>query len=253
MIIGLDDVSFGYSEHPLFDGLRLTVPEGVTAVMGPNGAGKSTLLSIMIGWLKPSRGRVEWFGTAVSGFDRRQRAQVVGMVSTDAALPFAYSVRDYVLLGRGPHIASLAQPTATDEEHAVRAMEEVGITALAERSVQELSSGEQQLAQIARCIAQNPRIILMDEPAGHLDPANSRRLSSLMHALAQRGVNIVFTSHDPLFSKANAAHAILIRRGGLFCAGLCDQVITADNLTALYEVPFRDIPDGARTLPVFDL
>jgi iron complex transport system ATP-binding protein len=192
-IIGL---TAAYGRTRVLDGVRLTVePGGWLAVIGPNGSGKSTLLRCVLG-LHAHDGMVRIDGVPTSGMPRRERARQVAYAPQLPVLPEAVSTRDYVLLGRTPHRALLAAPRAADRRVVSDVMERLEIGGLADRPLRTLSGGEQQRAVLARALAQQPRVLLLDEPTAALDREAAAPVEALVRALAERGLAILIVTHD---------------------------------------------------------
>lgn len=215
--------------------LSLEIPPGsVTAILGPNGVGKTTLLNILLGWLRPDTGTVRLFGRDSSRTSRREMGRLVSLVPQDEHIPFEYTLLDYVLLGRAPHLAPLQAPRQQDLQRAAAALERVGLKGLQDHPVSETSGGEKQLAMVARSLAQEPRILLMDEPTAHLDLHNKRRTVDLVHSLRDEGVTVILTTHDPDFAGAVADRMILLHQGRLLAEGEVEAVMTEENLRQLF-------------------
>ncbi len=235
----IDGLSFGYagSTEPVLRNLSLEIPNGqVTAILGPNGSGKTTLLRLLLGVLLPQQGTVLLDGRLRASYSRREQSQLIGLVPQSEHVPFDFSVLEFVLLGRAPYLGPLDLPGLADRQIAQEALETVGIGHLAGRPVPNLSGGERQLVTIARTLAQNPRILLLDEPTAHLDLSNQGHLLQILRALAARKVTLVLTTHDPNWAVAIADRTVLMRQGRILSAGATSAVLTADLLTATYGV-----------------
>ena len=240
-ILALHRVTFSYpGANPVLGDLSFAVEKGsMAAILGPNGSGKSTLLDICLGWKKPDRGEVRLAGKPLGGWSRGERGRMMSLVPQRENIRFEFSVTDYVLLGRAPHLPPLAAPGREDREIAMEALEAAGIARLAGRSIATLSGGEYQLMLIARSLAQRPSLLLLDEPASQLDPANHLRVIRLLRKLAARGITVVYTSHNPQ-TAAVAADTIHLLKGGRFrFSGPPRKVLTAQNLRSVYGVDFR--------------
>lgn len=234
-----DEVSFAYRPQaaPVLDRLTLQVGPGTaTVVLGPNGTGKSTLLHLASGWLRPGRGRVLLDGRPVHDYRRHELGRTLALVPQTERTPFDYTVVDHVLLARAPHLPTLGLPGPRDRELAEAAVDAVGLTTLRDRSVATLSGGERQLALVARALAQQPRLLLLDEPTAHLDLAHKVRLIGILRDRLAAGVTVVLTTHEPDVAAAVATHVVLIRHGQVYRAGPRDDVFTAEHLTTTYGV-----------------
>ncbi len=211
----------------------------VTAVLGPNGSGKTTLLDVCLGWRRPDRGTVLLAGRPLSSWGRRAQAREMSLVPQRENVRFDFTVTDYVLLGRSPHLPPLGAPGADDLAIAREALRTAGIAALAGRSIATLSGGEYQLMLIARSLAQRSSVLLLDEPASQLDPAHRQRVAGLLRRLADRGMTVVYTSHDPQAAASAADTVHLLHRGRFAFSGAPRRTLTAGALRAVYGVPFR--------------
>ncbi len=223
---------------PSSNGLSLEIPAGsITAILGPNGAGKSTLLHLILGMLKPHAGSVRLDGRARHTYSRRELGRLVGLVAQTESIPFSFTVMDYVLLGRAPYLRPLEVPGPEDVRVAERALVRLGIDAMARRAIDTLSGGEQQLVVLARALAQQPRILLLDEPTAHLDLGNKGRVLHLVQEMVADGITVVFTTHEPDLVAAIADYVVLMRGGETLAAGALSDVFTPENLSQTYGVP----------------
>ena len=237
--IVLQQVSFRYTPTgPLvLNAVSVEVPVGaITALLGPNGSGKSTLLHLILGLLPPGSGSVQLMGRHYREYGRREASRILGLVPQDEHVAFDLSVLEYVLLGRAPYLNLLERPRQEDRQLAFGALATAGISALETRPVPSLSGGERQLATVARALAQQPAILLLDEPTSHLDLANARRILQVLRSLKETGKTIIFTTHDPNAAAAIADHVILLRGGKVLSSGPAALVLTAENLSATYGV-----------------
>ncbi len=220
--------------------LSLEVEKGsIAAILGPNGSGKTTLLDICLGWRRPARGEVLLKGRHLAEFSRRERGGLMGLVPQRENVRFDFTVMEYVLLGRAPHLRPLETPGSEDERIAREALAAAGIARLARRSIATLSGGEYQLMLIARSLAQSPALLLLDEPASQLDPGNQLAVIRLLKRLRSRGITVLYTSHNPQ-AAAIAADAIhMLKNGSFAVSGPPREVLTSAALKRVYGVPFR--------------
>jgi len=235
----VDGLCFTYSgsTQPALQGLSLEIPIGrATAILGPNGSGKTTLLRVLLGVLHPSQGQVSLLGRPRESYSRREQSRLIGLVPQSEHVPFDYSVLEYVLLGRAPYLNPLQMPGETDRRIVLEALETVGLAHLRGRAVPSLSGGERQLVTIARALAQDPAILLLDEPTAHLDLGNQGHLLEIMRTLAKKQVTRVFTTHDPNLAVALADETVLMRQGRILDAGASEALLTADRLSATYDI-----------------
>ena len=239
-MLSLSGVRFSYDgvDNPVLRDLSLEIPEAAaTAILGPNGSGKTTLLSLLLGMLSPQAGTILVDGKRQGDCSRRAMSRLMGLVPQEERYPFGFSVLEYVLLGRAPYLGLLERPGAGDIRTARQALEAAGLAALSERLIPSLSGGERQLATVARALAQEPRVLLLDEPTAHLDLSNRRRVLGVVRALVDEGVTAVMTTHDPNAAAAVADHVVLLREGQLVAAGPAAEVLNAADLSRTYGVP----------------
>ena len=251
-ILSASSLSYRYNGSPgdAVHDLSLRIPGGaVTAILGPNGSGKTTLLRLLLGVLHPQRGSIQVAGRPQDGYSRRELSRLVGLVPQDEHIPFDFSILEYVLLGRAPYLHPLASPAEADTELALDALRTAGLEGMQARPMPHLSGGERQLAVLARALAQQPRILLMDEPTAHLDLGNQGRLLDLVRDLADAGTTVVLTTHDANLASAVAGHVVLMAGGRVLEAGPADAILSADKLSATFGVPIQVCQvDGRRVV-----
>ena len=241
-IISLSNISFKYSggTRTIFQKFSLEIQSGtITAILGPNGSGKTTLLHLILGHLKPTGGVVLLGRRPRQHYSRRDFGKLIGLVSQDEYIPFNFTVLEYVLLGRAPHMQLLQTPQTKDIDFAENALQELDLASFSHTPIQSLSGGERQLVMIARALVQQPSILLLDEPTSHLDLSNRNRVLTILRTLAQRNVTIVFTTQHPDTAIAVAENGVLMREGNTLATGPIANVLTAANLTATYGVPIE--------------
>lgn len=246
-LLRFDDIAFSYGPASLLRGVSFDVEAGRSvAILGPNGVGKTTLLRIALGWLTPQDGRVLVSGTPVTDYHRRDLGKLMALVPQDEHLPFDYTLTEYVLLGRTPHFGAMDLPGDYDRNVATQALETVGLSAIAGRSVAVLSAGERQLLLLARAMAQAPRSMLLDEPSSHLDIGNKSRVFGLLRTLRDEGTGLLFTTHDPQFALNLADRVVVLKEGHVVAIGTPEDTITSEILSLTYAAPVEtlDTPRG---------
>ena len=241
-VLVFNNVAFGYRRErpPILRSATFDLQPGrITAILGPNGSGKTTLLYLALGWLSPWAGEIHLEGRSLRLHSRRERGSIMALVPQNEHTPFDYTVLEYTLMGRAPHMPPLGIPGSADYDAAWLALEQVGLTSLAGHPVPQLSSGEHQLMLLARAIAQEPRLLLLDEPTAHLDLSNKARVIQMMRALRSRGVTLLMTIHEPDVALAVADDVLLLEPGEPPVFGPQDQVLTAERLSHIYRLPVR--------------
>ena len=249
-VLGL---SAGYGRTRVLDAVRLTVePGGWLAVIGPNGSGKSTLLRSVLGF-HPHEGQVRIDGVPTTGMPRRDRARTMAYAPQTPVLPEGVTTRDFVTLGRTPHRPLLAAPREVDRQVVADVMARLGLDELAERPLTTLSGGEQQRAVLARALAQQPRVLLLDEPTAALDLGHAQQVLDLVDRLRrQDGLTVVSTLHDLTLAGQYADRLALLSGGRVAAEGSPAEVLTAQALRTHYGARAQVVagPNGPAVLPV---
>ncbi len=233
-------LAIGYRDRIVGRDLDVALAGGeVLALLGPNGGGKTTLLKTLLGLIPPLAGAVTLAGRPLGRLSLRERARLIAYVPQVHAGTFAFTVEDVVLMGRSAHGDLFRPPSAQDRAVAVAAIARLGIGHLAPRPYTMISGGERQLALIARALAQEPRVIVLDEPTASLDFGNQGKVMREIRALAASGLAVVFSTHDPNHALRFAERAMLIRDGTSLACGPSRAVLTAERLRALYGAEVR--------------
>lgn len=241
-LLRAQDVCFSYRHRPVLTGVSLDFEEGgVTAVLGPNGSGKTTLLKVMLGLLRPSRGKVQLNGEDIRNIPCRAMAQLMAYVPQIHREAFAYRVEDVVLMGRMPHKSLFSRYDQQDFRLARESMDRMGIGHLAQRAYTEISGGERQLALIARAMTQGARIFIMDEPTNGLDYGNQVRLLERLSSLSKSGFTFAFSTHHPDHALSVADRVVMLREGRIIRDD-GPSAISGDSLEEIYGVDVRVVP-----------
>ncbi len=228
------ELSFGYDGKTILKGIDFEIKDGSFVVLlGRNGSGKSTLLKLMAGILKPQRGRIEIYGEDINKIPFTERAKMIGFLAQSHNTVFPYTVEEVVITGRASYI--LYSPNKEDKFKATEAMEKVGIIELKEKPYNQLSGGERQLVMIARVLAQEPKIILFDEPLTFLDIYNQIRFFSLIREILSQKFTIVMVIHDLMVAAKLDANYIMLSDGFIAASGKKD-IFTKDNITKIFNV-----------------
>jgi len=249
-----ESASAGYASRRVLKDVSLRISAGErVGLLGPNGAGKTTLLRLLGGLLEPTRGVVTLKGRPLAAWPRRDRARVMAGVPQSVGAPVPLRVRDVVATGRLPHAGDWTALREGDDAAISEALAAVDMTDKADRFVDELSAGERQRAWLAMALAQQPEILLLDEPTSHLDIHQAWHLMELLSAWADdRKLSIIFSSHDLNLAAAFCSRAVLLKDGVIADDGKPDEVFIAKKLSAVFQHPLDVKINGgiARIAPV---
>ncbi|MBL0937982.1 MAG: ABC transporter ATP-binding protein [Gemmatimonadaceae bacterium] len=224
------------SQDTLLD-VSLEIPRGLlTTIIGPNGAGKSTLMQLLLGVLRADRGHIVFNGRDIATWSRRDLALAVAVVPQGEAEPL-YSVRDTVAMGRYPHRGPWEREREQDIEAIERAMQQCDVTRFADRYVNTLSGGERQRVRVARALAQESPIVVLDEPTTYLDIRHEMALFEQVARMREQGLTAVLVTHNLNLAARYADRMVLLADGGIAAQGTADEVLTAASISAVYEWP----------------
>ena len=225
-------------------------PARVTALVGPNGSGKSTVLRLLAGLWRPTNGRAAMDGADLTGMVRRRIARRVAFVPQDTHVGFAFSVREVVEMGRHPHIGRFETPGPRDAAAVEAALNRADVTHLADRLVNELSGGERQRVVLARSLATEAQVILLDEPTSNLDIDHSLETFKLLKDLANEGKAVAVALHDLNAVARWADHAALMHAGRLRDCGPVQDILRDELVEPVFGVDVERIRSatGAETL-----
>jgi iron complex transport system ATP-binding protein len=244
------DLSIGYPRRTLAGNISFTLNAGeAVAILGPNGSGKTTLFRTLLGLLPARAGQVLLADKIIAALTPAEIARHIAYVPQAAGGFFNFSVIEVVEMARAAHLAWYAQPGARDRAIAEQALAELNIADFADREFAELSGGERQLVMIARALASEAAILLLDEPTASLDYGNQFLILDEIAKLKARGVAILFTTHDPNQALRIADRTLTISRTGAVTIGNTHDLLTGTALAALYGLPIQLIPgpDGPLT------
>ncbi len=238
-LLEVRDLTVSYGERVVLNGIDLTLANGrVLVVIGPNGAGKTTLIRAISGVVPLTSGRLSFEGRNLIGLSNSERAQIFAVVPQARNLPPAFTAWETVALGRTPHLNWLGQTSNTDEEIVRDAMRQTDTLSLAQRRVGELSGGEQQRLLLARALAQQPRILLLDEPVTHLDLHYQITILDLIRELAQENkISVLAVLHDINMAVRFADQTALLVGGKMIASGSPAEVLTPERLSEAYNLP----------------
>jgi iron complex transport system ATP-binding protein len=256
-IVSLRDVGFSYPGGTLsMEGVTLSIERAeMVAIVGPNGAGKSTLLRLMSGFLSPARGVAQCCGTDPRRLRRREFAQRVAFVGLQTQIGFPYTVLEVVLMGRAPHVEGFRLESAEDLAAAERAMAATSTEPLAARQFDTLSSGERQRVCIARALAQEPELLLLDEPGAFLDIRQTTAVYGILRRLhRERGTTVVAVLHDLNLVSLYFDRVVMVKGGKVHAVGRPAEVLTYQNVREVFETDvYVDINTVTGTLNILPL
>jgi iron complex transport system ATP-binding protein len=235
LALELRSVSGGYGSKPVVSNVSTALETGGwLAIIGPNGAGKSTLLKSIVG-LASAEGEILLNGTPAARLGSRERARMIGYAPQIPVLPEGLTVTDYVLLGRTPHLGALAREGRRDLVIVEQVLARLDLAGLASRALRTLSGGERQRAVLARVLAQQAGLLLLDEPTTGLDIGHAQALLELVDRLrAEDGTTVVSTLHDLTFAAQYADRLLLLDNGRVVASGTPAEVLTRDTVHRHY-------------------
>lgn len=260
LLVNVSGVNFAYPGHDqVLHDVTFQVHHGeLITLLGPNGAGKSTLLNCIMNLLTPQSGTIELDGQANTHMPRREIAQMVAYVQQTVDVTFAYTVRDYAVMGRTPFLKMYSPPSAADYALVDEALDRLGVLHLSDRVYSELSGGQRQLIDVARAIVQQPRLILFDEPTSALDYGNQIKVLKMVKELSREdGFAAIMTTHNPDHPILLDSSVCLLGRDGRLRKGSVDEIMQESVLEEVYQARLiiRDVPDAGRRVcmtPAFD-
>ncbi len=239
-MINCENIHAGYGKTTVLDGVSFTAEAGETvAVLGPNGSGKTTLLRVISGVLSPFSGSISLEGRHLPTLAAKERARLAAVVPQRLGEPPRLTVREFVLLGRYPHLSWLGNYSRADYEAAETAMAETGVLPLAERQMAGLSGGETQRAALARALARQTRILLLDELSAGLDLARMIELFDLLETRRRTGCCLLLIMHDINLVSLYATRIIGLKGGRVIFDGPTEKVFTENTLSNLYDTEIK--------------
>ncbi|HLJ86147.1 MAG TPA: ABC transporter ATP-binding protein [Candidatus Angelobacter sp.] len=251
-MLEFSSVTFSYNGATLFGGITLGVEEGArVALVGANGSGKTTLLKLAAGLLRPVEGSVSFQGRDLRSVPRRELARQMAYVPQQMVAPFDFTVRQIVEQGRTPHLKMMGSFRQRDREAVESAMEAAAVTSLANRVYNRLSGGEQQRVKIAVALAQEPKLLLLDEPTQHLDIGRQAEILELLADLNRRGVTMVAAIHDLYAVHWYFPSMILLHLDRKLVQGETEVILQQETIERAFGIHAR-VPSGqiARSLQI---
>lgn len=238
--VEIKQLSFGYGERKVLDQIDLTIAPGeYVALIGPNGVGKSTLLKCINRIVKLHDGQINIFGKNLNDYSQKDLGAVVGYVPQYYEQSFAYTVFEFVLMARYPRLDGFRPPNKEDEKKANEALGLVGLKDFAERKVNRISGGERQKVYIAAALAQEPQVLLLDEPTAHLDPRYHAQIQRLICQVSKDlKLTVVHVTHDLNHIFSWSHQVVALKDGRLLMKGSPSLVLTQENLKTIFDAEF---------------
>ena len=241
MAVQLEHVSFFYVDGMVLEDINLSIEKGeMVGLIGPNGSGKTTLLKLISGVLSPRQGRIRLDGMDIGRLNRKEIARRVAVVPQQFHMPFAFTAKEVVMLGRIPFFRMLSEETQRDRTIVSQAMEATQAKGLEQRRFDELSRGEQQKVILAMALAQQPNLLLLDEPTAHLDINHQVEILELVRNLNQeKGITVVSAMHDLNLASLYFQRLVLLKEGRIFSDGGPSQVLTPDTIQEVFSASVK--------------
>lgn len=235
------DIRFSYDGIEVIKGVNLSIGQGkIVGLLGANGVGKSTLLKLLAGILGTRYGRILYKGKELKYLPKREISKRIAYVPQSPTFGFPFTVSEIIKMGRAPYQGRFEFENDRDNELAFQAMETVGITHLQDRLVSEISGGEKQLTSFARALAQEPELMILDEPATFLDVRHKTEILRLLLKLkTERNMSIIAATHDVFSALFYFDKLIILKDGETLAEGECDQVLTDDILSEAYSIDVK--------------
>jgi iron complex transport system ATP-binding protein len=237
-IIRGENIRFAYDGVEVLKGIDISIGKGkILGLLGANGAGKSTLLKILCGILNLKSGRVFYKSGEIRKIDKRELAKKIAYVPQNSTFGFPFTVAEVVLMGRAPYIGRFEFEREGDLKAAFNAMETVGVAHLQDRLVTEISGGEKQLTSLARALAQEPEIMILDEPATFLDIKHKTEVMKLLNRLKEeRNISVIAATHDIFSALFYFDRIIMLKDGRVFAEGITEEMLKEETITAVYGI-----------------
>ncbi len=237
-ILEIEGVSFKYDAEWILRDINLKIRKGeLWGILGPNGSGKTTLMNLIDGIISPQQGAIKIGGIAIGGIKRKELAKLIAVVPQETAWVFPLTVEEVVLMGRTPHLGKCEFESKEDLKAARLAMEATDVLAFSSRLIQSLSGGERQRVLIARALAQQPKMLLLDEPTSSLDIAHQISVFDLLRSLSEEsGLTVLAATHDMNLASIYCDRIALLHNGNFYSQGTPEEALTEKSIREVYGV-----------------
>lgn len=249
--LDIENVVFNYDNGPVLNDLTISIESGeMVGILGPNGSGKTTLIKLISGVLRPKQGKVRFDNTDLAKISRKSAAQQIAVVPQEFDVPFAFTAAEVIMLGRTPFHSLFDTENGKDREIIERVIGTCGIAEIAERRFNELSGGEKQKVILATALAQEPRLLLMDEPTVHLDIAHQVEILEQVRNLNRiSGITVIAAMHDLNLAAMYFDRLIFLKQGKILADGTPSEVLTEGNIRETFDTGVRVAEDPATGTP----
>jgi len=243
--LGIHSVSFGYGDRAILREISFTVGNGeIVGILGPNGAGKTTLLKCILRKERIGKGDIQILGKSLSEYGQQDLGRFISYVPQEIAFPFPYTVFEIVMMGRYPHHSPYDFETTQERDQIENVLHKTRTMEFADRPMSELSGGEKQRVLIARALAQEAPLMLLDEPTSNLDIRHTTQILALLfERRKETGHALLFVTHDLNLAARLADRIILLKNGEMLGSGPPQEILTSEKIRELYETPVRILQD----------
>jgi len=250
--LSIEGLGFSYDSRQVLSGLSFDLKRGeIMGVIGPNGSGKSTLIRLVSGVLKPDSGKIKIFSKEIESYSRKELAQKLSVIPQQTELTFPYQVLEVVLMGRAPYLRRFQLEGAKDIKIARDCLSQTGCLGLESRRIDEISGGERQRVILAKALAQEPEVILADEPTAHLDLEHQIKFMKLISDLREREkISVLFTTHDLNLASIFADRILVLDQGRLAGLGAPKEVLKPELMSKIYHLKLKLIPGIYQNRPM---
>lgn len=240
MILKIDNLSFSYAAKEVLDSVSFSIESGeFVSLLGANGEGKTTLFRSILGFITPKSGSVSIDSRNLMSIPLKERARLIAYIPQESKQTFDYSVKNTVLMGLTPHLSSISMPSKADEEKVLKALDDFGILKLKDKSINEISGGERQLALTARAIVQNAGLLIFDEPTSSLDYGNGIKVLKKIQRLTENGFGAIVSTHNIEQALNYSSRLILLKDKHIVFDGNSDELLSTNILENFYSVPLK--------------